>query len=260
MDDFDDNDMPQEVPDVQNEEAPSGALPLHPTLDAQEDTRPSFDQVIDRLPKDKAAEFLKLLNKFGVDHEDPLVTHINILLDTKEAGDNALSAASRIEAATRGVGDQIYQTTVRAAADLKGVINADIRQNAADVGRATANAILVSINKGTEKIQEVVADLDKIAQEKGAQFAASWRAQAARAGEEQAKAALQKAIAIRWGVVTMTITISIVAGALIATGFADWTGHLLPWKWALITNPQGLSECGLTRGYPHNPMCWVRSY
>ena len=172
----------------------------------------------------------------------------------------ATTAAERIEAATRGVGDQIYQTTVRAAADLKGVINADIRQNAADVGRATANAILVSINKGTEKIQEVVADLDKIAQEKGAQFAASWRAQAARAGEEQAKAALQKAIAIRWGVVTMTITISIVAGALIATGFADWTGHLLPWKWALITNPQGLSECGLTRGYPHNPMCWVRNY
>ena len=249
MDDFDDNDMPQEVPDVQNEEAPSGALPLHPTLDAQEDTRPSFDQVIDRLPKDKAAEFLKLLNKFGVDHEDPLVTHINILLDTKEAGDNALSAASRIEAATRSIGDQIYQTTVRAATDLKGVINADIRKNSVDIGRATANAILVSINKGTEKIQEVVADLDKIAQEKGAQFAASWRAQAARAGEEQAKAALQKAIALRWSVVIGTIMLSMLFGASLTYGVLDISHHILPWADHLLSI-NNRPDCGYFRGIP----------
>ena len=211
-------------------------------------------------PETRSAVILEASDQGIRDRNDSAWMLFRKLRDATDAAISANRAAARIEAATRGVGDQIYQTTVRAATDLKGVIDADIRKNAVDVGRATANAILVSINKGTEKIQEVVADLDKIAEEKGAQFAASWRAQAARAGEEQAKAALQKAIAIRWGVVTMTIIISIVAGAIIATGFADLTGHLLPWKWALITNPQGLSECGLTRGYPHNPMCWVRNY
>ena len=248
MDDIDD-DMPQ------IEEAPAGALP--PTAPA---ALTAQDLVLDALPKESVTDILRATHRFGVRDDDPLWVAILTLLHVDSLVKTAQEAAGQIEQATAKVAPSIYDQAMKASADLKGTIDTDIRKNAANVGRATANAIMITINKGTEKIQEVVADLDKIAQEKGAQFAASWRAQAARAGEEQAKAALQKAIAIRWGVVTMTIIISIVAGALIATGFADWTGHLLPWKWALITNPQGLSECGLTRGYPHNPMCWVRNY
>ena len=161
----------------------------------------------------------------------------------------ATTAAERIEAATRGVGDQIYQNAVRAAADLKGIINADIRKNAADVGRATANAIMITVNKGADKIQEVVADLDKIAQEKGAQFAASWRAQAARAGEEQAKAALQKAIAIRWGVVVGTILLSMICGIVLAYGVLDISHHILPWADHLISI-NNRPDCGYFRGIP----------
>ena len=245
------------IPGVDQEnsaqEAPSGALP-HDT------EKPAQDQVLDALPKEDVTEILRATHRFGVRDDDPLWVAILTLLHVDTLVKTAQETASQVEQATAKVGPSIYDNAVKVSNDLKGVINNDIRKNAADVGRATANAIMITINKGAEKIQEVAADLDRIAKEKGDTFAASWRAQAARAGEEQAKAAVQKAIAVRWGVVITTIALSIVVGVMLATGFIDLSGHLLPWRWALVTNPQGISECGLTSAYPRNPMCWVRSY
>ena len=200
-------------------------------------------------PETRSAVILEASDLGTRDRNDASWMLFRKLRDATDAATAADRAAERIEAATRGVGDQIYQNAVRAAADLKGIINADIRKNAADVGRATANAIMITVNKGADKIQEVVADLDKIAQEKGAQFAASWRAQAARAGEEQAKAALQKAIAIRWGVVVGTILLSMICGIVLAYGVLDISHHILPWADHLISI-NNRPDCGYFRGIP----------
>jgi hypothetical protein len=216
MDDIDD-DMPQ------IEEAPAGALP--PTAPA---ALTAQDLVLDALPKESVTDILRATHRFGVRDDDPLWVAILTLLHVDALVKTAQEAAGQIEQATAKVAPSIYDQAMKASADLKGTINADIRKNAVDVGRATAQAIMVSINKGCEKIQEVAADLDRIAKEKGDAFAASWRAQAARAGEEQARAALQRAIATRWGVVVGTILMSIICGALLTYGVLDFSHHILP--------------------------------
>ncbi|MDA8191059.1 MAG: hypothetical protein M0Z68_06250 [Gammaproteobacteria bacterium] len=234
MDDIDD-DMPQ------IEEAPAGALP--PTAPA---ALTAQDLVLDALPKESVTDILRATHRFGVRDDDPLWVAILTLLHVDALVKTAQEAAGQIEQATAKVAPSIYDQAMKASADLKGTIDADIRKNAVDVGRATAQAIMVSVNKGAEKIQEVVADLDRIAQEKGNQFAASWRAQAARAGEEQAKTALQKAIAIRWGVVTVTIALSVVVGALLMYGTLDIEHYILPFSNHLAF-VNGRPDCGFVK-------------
>ena len=239
------NDIDDDMPQIhQDEEAPTGALP------SNQDTEPTpQDQVLTALPKDDVTEILRATHRFGVRDDDPLWIAILTLLHVDTLVKTAQETASQVEQATAKVGPSIYDNAVKVSNDLKGVINNDIRKNAADVGRATANAIMITINKGAEKIQEVAADLDRIAKEKGDTFAASWRAQAARAGEEQAKAALQKAIAIRWGVVVGTILLSMICGASLTYGALDISHHILPWADHLLSI-NNRPDCGYFRGIP----------
>ncbi len=267
MDDDDcDHDMPSVPTDTGETEngavsATDAVQPVADEPEAQPAVISTKQEALRGLPPEWRERLIEQASAMGIRADDDTAwLLVKSFINAWAGAAAATGAAERIEVATRGIGDQIYQNAVRAAADLKGVINTDIRKNAADVGRATANAIMITINKGADKIQEVVADLDRIAKEKGDQFVASWRAQASRAGEEQAKAALQKAIAVRWGIVAVTIALSIVTGAVLATELIHLTGHLLPWKFALVTNAHGVSECGLTNAYPRNPMCWVRNY
>ncbi|MHB1512061.1 hypothetical protein [Acidiferrobacter sp.] len=235
--------MNDDINDNNQEEAPSGALPQYPTPDAQEDTRPPFNQVIDRLPKDKAAEFLKLLNKFGVDHEDPLVTHINILLDTKEAGDNALSAASRIEAATSGVGDAIYTQTARAGGDLKDLVAHGIRETTLEIGKKIGAAIQVVVTKGAEQIKLAAGEVDQTARDQLNVTIQEYKGNLARAAMEEAKKRSAFVGAVRWGVVAMVIFGSILFGGFIIYAGLDMTSHILPWTDHLI-NIKGRADCG----------------
>ncbi len=250
-DDFDNN-MPSVPTDTGETEtgAVSATDAVHLVADepqAQPAVISPKQEALRGLPPEWREQLIEQASAMGISAPDDIAwLLVKSFINAWAGAAASTNAAERIEVATRGIADQIYQTTVRAGADLKGVIDTDIRKGAVDVGRATVKAIMVSITQGAEKLQEVAADLDKIAQEKGAQFAASWRAQAARAGEEQARAALQKAIAIRWGVVATTIAVSMVVGVILATEFIDLTGHLLPWADHLAT-VNGRPDCGFAK-------------
>lgn len=241
MIDTDDNDW-DGTTDTQPTEAPAGASPQ-----PQPDEESAQDQILSALPKESATAILKEVHRFGVRDDDPLWVAILTVLHAEALVASARTAAGQVEAATAKVGPMIYEQALKASADLKGTIDADIRKNAVDVGRKIVTAIEASMGKGVEKVTEAIADLDRIGKEKGDAFVASWRTQAARAAESHADAALQKAIALRWGVVLGTILFSLAAGAILMWEGADLTGHLLPLADHLITI-KGRAYCGTFHG------------
>lgn len=207
------------------EGAPSGALPpLH--------NEPSqFDQVVDGLDKESTRVLVKLLDQFGLDHKDPLVTGIHILLEAKAssaaaclAAHAAATAAERIDAATARVGKVIFDQTSAAGKDLNHAISRTIQGQMQGASISLTKTISTAANRGAQALQAAAVSLDKLGRQKGDEFVEWWRVAATHAIDAHAQLAIRRA----WLWALSVIVLSIILGAGIGVGGAWHFRHPTP--------------------------------
>ncbi len=102
------------------------------------------------------------------------------------AANQAARAAERIEAASMGVGQGIYDQTVRAGTDLKAVLSAALEEKTLEVGRTVVDVIRYSANEGARAIQKAAADLPKAAAAQRDGIITDWKTIAASTAAQEA--------------------------------------------------------------------------
>ncbi|MHB1670734.1 MAG: hypothetical protein ACYCVM_01560, partial [Acidiferrobacter sp.] len=149
------------------EEAPSGA---------------TMEEVFDRLGP-VAGELAKVTSHHGITPTDPLWSAVQTLLDIREersgteaAAGRAADAATRIEAATQGVGETIFNQTVRAGDELKTLLKQALEEKTLEVGRTVVDVIRYSANEGATAIKKAAAGLPAAATAQRGAILADWQA------------------------------------------------------------------------------------
>ncbi|MHB1752201.1 MAG: hypothetical protein ACYCTF_05820 [Acidiferrobacter sp.] len=250
MDDYDD-DMPQiPIPEVQNEEAPSGALPL--TMESTSTEAP-IDQVTGLLSGEDATALLKITSKHGVGHDDPLWSAVLVLLGSQKAARETIEAAEKIEAAGGTLGQQIFDQTTRAGDELKTVlIEAAEKTGTTFVQRlitAIAQAISKPVDAGVKKIEEAAGGLDATAQKQRDTILAAWRKDLAAAAQAEAKRRTSLAAASSWLSVTFACIFFVFIGGALVHEYETATDQLLPSGYTLIHKANGTPDCGFIQNF-----------
>jgi hypothetical protein len=144
--------IPEPVFENQQEEAPSGATPL--------------ETVLDRIDPTDATALAKAAVQYGISQQDPLWCAVQAVLDARDermgaaaAAGQAAHAAEKIEDATRGVGQIIYDQTVRAGTDLKAVLSAALEKKTLEAARTVVDVIRYSTNEGAAAIRAAGSSL-----------------------------------------------------------------------------------------------------
>ena len=109
--------------------------------EAHEEASPPQDLVLDALPKETATDILKTVQRFGVREDDPLWVAILAILHARDLTLSVQDATTRIEDATKGVGEMIFSQTVHAGNDLKALLATGIEEKTVEVGRAVVAII-----------------------------------------------------------------------------------------------------------------------
>lgn len=258
--------------EAENQEGAAEAAPVPEPKDEQvqgaapgaEETQ--IDQVIDKLDKTDAAFLLKLLGRFGIDQNDPLITGIHILLDTKteraaavEAATAAANAAGRIEEVAQGVGDDIYKQTLAAGKDLQSVVTTALHDEVVRTGKSLLEAINRSTVLGAQKIEKAALGLDEIAKRQQAANVRQWRDDFAAAARLEMKSRYMRS----WSAIAATLLVTLALGAALMFGGLNLSGKIFPWGWrkngtcgesVVIFQPPGqaaqrasLLSCGATQ-------------
>ncbi len=226
--------------------------------------------MIDKLDKDSASSLLKLLSKFGISNDDPLIVGIHMLLETKaasaaatEAASAATTAADRITAATSGISDTIYKQATSASADLHGLIQKALAEQVTATGKALLQALERRMNAGAQKIDQAAAridaGLDEAVRKKQESVSRRMLADAAEAVRTEVRGRYARS----WTGIALTLLLTLALGAALAAGGLDLAGKIFPWGWrkngtcgesVVIFQPPGqaaqrasLLSCGATQ-------------
>lgn len=159
--------------------------------------------------------------------------------DGIEAARVAYDAASKIEAATAGVGDVIYNQTIRAGTDLQAGVKAAIDTSMTTGADMVAKIIVKAANKGASALAVAAANLENKGEAATEDFVRRWRLAAVNAVTTQARASLRRSIAMIGGF----IFAALLFGGGVAWWLMDMTGHLLPWSYHLVVF-RGRPDCG----------------
>ena len=120
---------------------------------------PPQDVVLDALPKETATDILKTAQRFGVREDDPLWVAILTILHAHDLTESVQDASTRIEDATKGVGEMIFNQTVRAGDDLKTLLKQALEEKTLEVGRTVVDVIRYSTNEGAAAIRAAASSL-----------------------------------------------------------------------------------------------------
>ena len=172
--------------------------------------------------------------------------------DGIEAARVAYDAASKIEAATAGVGDVIYNQTIRAGTDLQAGVKAAIDTSMTTGADMVAKIIVKAANKGASALAVAAANLENKGEAATEDFVRRWRLAAVDAVAKQARASLRRSLAF----IIVSLFVAIFLGGGVVWGLLDMTGHLLPWHDHIIT-VNGRPDCGYAQVL-HGRVCAVR--
>ena len=222
--------IPEPVFENQQEEAPSGATPP---------SQIEMEAVFDRLGSD-AGEMAKIGSHHGITPTDPLWAAVQTLLDVREertgteaAAGRAAQAAEKIEDATRGVGQIIYDQTVRAGTDLKAVLSAALETKTVEVGRT----IRYSANEGAAAIKKAAAGLPAAAAAQRDGIIADWKTLAASTAAQEAATRARRD---EWWVVGAALVFGLVMAVA-----GIWIGYqMAPRTWPAASPPALVARFG----------------
>ena len=232
----DDLDMLPEIPEPvfenQHEEAPSGATPSS-----------QMEEVFDRLGPD-APGMGKIASHHGIIPTDPLWSAVQTLLDVRDertgaeaAAGRAADAAARIEAATHGVGETIFNQTVRAGDDLKTLLKQALEDKTVEIGKAVVTVIQHASGEGARAIQKAAADLPKAAAAQRDGIIADWKTLAASTAAQEAATRARRG---EWWVIGSSVGFGLV---MALAGL--WIGYqMAPRAWPAASPPTLVANFG----------------
>ena len=214
---------------------------------AQEQPLTPIDQVADAMNEDAVA-LLKIASKYGIDNNDPLWSAVLVLLGSREAAQQAVEAAAKIESAGQDLGERIFQSTVRAGDNLKNTISDASAASAKVVVQNLTTGIVKAISKpfgdGVKKIEEVIGKVDDHIEKERAVILATWRKDLAAAAAREAQRRSLVIAAVSWGVILATCGVCVAIGAGGMFGALDLMHKIVPWGLHLILQPNGNAACG----------------
>ncbi len=222
-----DNKIPEPAFENQQEKAPSGATP-------------PMEAVFDQIDPTDATALARAAVQYGVSQQDPLWCAVQAVLDARDermgaaaAAGQAAHAAEKIEDATRGVGQIIYDQTVRAGTDLKAVLSAALEEKTVEVGRAVVDVIRYSASEGAAAIKKAAASLPAAAAVQRDAILADWRAALASTAAQEAATRARRD---EWWVIGVSIAFGLVLAVI-----GGWVGYrLAPAAWPAAAPPAAM--------------------
>lgn len=195
-----------------------------------------MEAVFDRLGPD-AGDLAKITGAHGITKEDPMWAAIQVLLDIREertgteaAAGRAADAATRIEDATRNVGDTIYQQAVRAGKDLTEIAGKTIESKTVEAGLGVVAAMRHAAATAAGELRAVVRGLPQAAAVQRATILEDWKTALVSMAVQGAE---QRARRGEWWFIGMAFAMML--AGLAAGGYVGY--HLAPQAWPAGSPP-----------------------
>ena len=229
------------------------ALPLTPTPPLAPQLAPApIDQVATALGDDDAVALLKIASKYGIGHDDPLWSAVLILLGSREAAQQTIEAATKIESAGKDLGATIFRETIAAGGELKETMDEAATKTATVIVQKLTDGIVKAIRKpfgeGVKAIETVIGSVDAHVEKERAVILSTWRKDLAAAAAREARRRSLVIAAVSWGTILATCVACISIGAIGMWGGLDLWHKVLPWGLHLVLRPNGDPMCGVFHG------------
>lgn len=156
---------------------------------------------------------------------------INAWAGAAAAGDRLVE----IQSASGKIGQMIFDQTSAAGRDLNQAVATTIQKKMTEAGGALSKTIQTAATHGASALQAAAINLDKMGQEKGAEFIEAWKTAASRAIGVQSRLAIKKA----WAWALTTILIATILWAGIGIGGAWYFRRLTPSDLHIYSLPDG---------------------
>lgn len=177
-----------------------------------------------------APEIAVIAARYGLKEDDPAWMIATAVRDATAAGVATEAAATRIEAATQGVGEAIFNQTVRAGDDLKTLLKQALEEKTTEVGRTVVDVIRHSANEGAAAIKKAAASLPAAAAAQRDGIIQGWKTDFSSLAAQEAA---QRAQRREWWWTGAAIALTLVAGL----GGA-WVGYqMAPQAWPASSPP-----------------------
>ena len=234
MEDFDgDNDMPALPPvtDAQDAGTQDDIAPAPPPGGTPVSLR---DRALEGLdPETRSAVILEASDSGVRDRDDSAWLMFRKLRDATDAAAIADRAAMRIEAATHGVGQTIFNQTVRAGDDLKVLLAAGIEEKTVEAGSAVVTVINHATQAGAAAIKKAAASLPVAAAQQREEILADWRAALASTAAQEAATRARRG---EWWIMGGILVTMVLMAAL-----GGWVGRATaPQAWPAAAPPAAM--------------------
>ena len=184
-----------------------------------------------------APEIAVIAARYGLKEDDPAWMIATAVRDATAAGVATEAAATRIEGATRGVGQAIYDQTVRAGSDLKAVLAAALEEKTLEVGRTVVDVIRYSANEGAAAIKKAATSLPAAAAAQREGIIADWKTLAASTAAQEAATRARRG---EWWVIGASVLFGLV---MAVAGL--WIGYqMAPRAWPAASPPALVANFG----------------
>lgn len=210
--------------------APAPARPAPPPATPR-------DAALQSLPPDQREALLRRASDLGVHRTDDVVwALVAAVVDATGAAQVAGLHVKALAVETAKMPDMIYQSTIKAGADLKAGVAAAIEAKAVEAGQALVQVIGVAASKGAVDLQKAAAALDKVGADKTSKIVASWETALVKAASRHERARLFRASG--WLVIGALVLVCVGAFGMFATLAAS--GKIAPPQITTGWNPVAL--------------------
>ncbi|MHB1529945.1 MAG: hypothetical protein ACYCXT_11040 [Acidiferrobacteraceae bacterium] len=208
--------------------------------DEQEQTTTPKQEALRGLPAEWRERLIEEAAHMGIRADSDIAwLLVKSFINAWAAAAAAGAAAERTIAATAGIPDAIYQSTVRAGSDLRAVVGAEVKERGVELGVAITAAIQSAATSGAAALKKAAADLPSVATATQDEIIKEWRADLATAARDEARGVLAGRMARSWGMVLMSLALAFCAGAGGALVGARLLGFLLLHDVTVIPRPGG---------------------
>lgn len=231
-----DDDMPSFATEDQGGPAPAGSPSPPPVLPPVAHVPDLMSEAMDSVG-DGATAVAKIASRYGLREDDPAWLIAVAVRDATAAGVVADKAAGRIESATAGISQKIYDQTLAAGKETATTLKGE----GARISQAIVKAVTVTG-------QAVGAELQQAALAAKPVILRDWRAALMEATAAEAAKRNSLAAASSWVSVLVACIFFMFTGATLVHEYEVAQNHLLPSGYRLIYKTNGHPDCGFIRG------------
>ncbi|MHB1516249.1 MAG: hypothetical protein ACYCVY_11205 [Acidiferrobacteraceae bacterium] len=230
-------------------------------MDVQKEVKSLRALALDTVPLEMREHLLAWAAEHHISEpNDPFWPIAGAVANGLSAAKTAGEAAAATQETAAKIPDVIYQSTIKAASDLRAIVADEVKHRGIELGSAITAAIQSAADTGAAALRAAAADLPGVAAKSQDEIVRDWKAALAQAAKDEARSALAGRMARSWGMVVLSLLLAFSAGAGAMWGAARMTGHLTPWSYPLQLTSGGNPACGVlqARGGAAYRICYAR--